>query len=700
MTKQECIISYNQQGYRTLEIPINPDNPKALTRKGWDKEPTELNIGEKNLYAVVQEGTRLVFDIDDIELNDVLEDYLDKTLVVETGNGGRHYYFEDIPRLVKYKIKSTKLYKEDKIVGDIKADMSYVIGCGSSYEEEDRTKTYSKISSVETILKTDCFEILKILQNKGISTKKTGPVKNMQKSSFEDGPQMGERNNECFKTACNLFEKEKMGFEAGLNFVRTWNSQSITPLDDSEIQSIVKSAWNRTNNKKDFGGEDKIDNVVTEIKKDCRFITLRESDEILLYTGKIYDRAQAESIIKEKTETLIPNCKTNYRIEVINKIKAQTYIDIEEFDNDPSVITVENGILNLDSLELAEHTPDHLSRVLLPVEYLSPKYEIKDETIFEDIKTNLKETLFWKFLTSSFTIDGKLKKEEFETALEMASAVFIKKQIDDRAFMNLGKGENGKSVYLEYIESLLGKNNVSRIPLQEIAEDRFMRAELDGKSANIFTDLEQYELKKTGKIKAITSCEGIQVQRKHQHPFEMYPFCKLMFSCNRFPKVYDQTQGFFRRWIIIVWERNFENDPERDEHLKEKLMSNSEEKGLVFSSLIHLARKLNRVGKFTHSKNWKDIQLEWNANADPIDDFVSNYVVDSENNVSVREVYHFYKEVMLEKSETPLTIGKFGKSLSEYFDQDRIQENGKTMRVWLNIALKKPKQIELEDFDR
>ena len=142
----------------------------------------------------------------------------------------------------------------------------------------------------------------------------------------------------------------------------------------------------------------------------------------------------------------------------------------------------------------------------------------------------------------------------------------------------------------------------------------------------------------------------------------------------------------------MKWERNFENDPERDGLLKQKLMSNQEEKNRVFSCIIHLSRLLNRRGSFSNTGDWKEIQKEWNENADPIDDFVTNCIVDSEKHRSVRETYHFYKEIMLEKQETALTIGKFGKAFSEYFDQDRVTrvEGGAQERVWLNIDFKDP----------
>jgi putative DNA primase/helicase len=317
-------------------------------------------------------------------------------------------------------------------------------------------------------------------------------------------------------------------------------------------------------------------------------------------------------------------------------------------------------------------------------------FEINDETIFEDIEKNLKDTMFWKFMTTSFTVNGEFRKEDFQTVLEIIASPIIKRHINEKAFMFLGQGENGKSVCLDYVKSLIGEKNISRIPLQDIAEDKFMCANLSGKSVNIFTDLESGEMKHAGKIKAITSGEGLEAQEKYMPPFTLYPFCKLMFSCNRFPKIYDQNQGFFRRWIIVKWDRNFEKDPERIEYLREKLASNQDEKNLVFSCLVFLARKLNKVGKFTHFKDWKTTQKEWNSNADPIDDFDSNYILDSDKNKTKRETYQFYKKIMLSKGEIPLGMGQFSKAFAEYHDEDRIKEKEtqRIERVWLNIDFK------------
>ena len=124
-----------------------------------------------------------------------------------------------------------------------------------------------------------------------------------------------------------------------------------------------------------FDGQDKIDNVAYSIQEVRKFRTIKQTDEILQYDGKIYNFSLAESTIKEETEKLIPNCTTSNRNEVINKIKAKTYTDNEKFDTDLNLITLPNGILDLDTLEIKNHTHEHLSRILF-LKCLNLKYRL------------------------------------------------------------------------------------------------------------------------------------------------------------------------------------------------------------------------------------------------------------------------------------------------------------------------------------
>ena len=386
--------------------------------------------------------------------------------------------------------------------------------------------------------------------------------------------------------------------------------------------------------------EDKenIDIIADNLIRKYHFITIRETNEILLFNGKIYDKDEAESIIKEETEKQIENCREYQRTEVINKIKVKTYKSITSFDKDPRLITINNGILNIITGEVRDHTPNHYSRILIPVTYTEPE--------FEDIEDNLDDTLFLKFLKNSFTVDGKFRNEDFETVIEIMASFLIRQNIDQKAFMFLGHGENGKSVLMGVIQTILGANNVTNTPLQKLVHDAFMMERLHAKLANIFSDIESDELYKTGELKALVCDEPITVQQKHKPAYDMQPLIKLLFSCNLFPKTKDQDHGFFRRWIIVEWLRNFENDPDKIDDLKNKICNNQEEINKVFSSLIPIARMLWNNQKFTHTKPEKEIKKMWLENSNPLESWIRRYTKESDNSTPLRDTHDFYSSVL------------------------------------------------------
>ena len=433
---------------------------------------------------------------------------------------------------------------------------------------------------------------------------------------------------------------------------------------------------------------DKIDVVALDLIDDWNFVTERESNTIYWYNGKIYDSKNSTSVIKEAVEKQIADCTESNSNEVVNKIKRLTYMGIEEFDSDPNVVTLENGIYNISTGELTPHTPTYFSKVLIPCSYTKP--------VHENIEDNLKDTLFWNYLTTTCTVNGKLDDVMRTDILEMMACCFVKQQINEISFLLHGDGANGKSVALEYIQNMLGDDNFTNIPLQTLAEDKFQVASLDGKLANIFTDIEQNELKHTGIIKAISSGESVQVRHLYSEPFKMKPYAKLIFSCNRFPKVYDQHGGFFRRWKIIMFKRKFAiNDPIRDNNLKDNLRDNVEERNLVFSVLIGISKELLQRGNFTYSISEKGNQKIWNENSDPLQAFVDNYCIRVNGWKSKEETYKFYKQIMYDKGETPLKYRPFNKEFSEHYEEGHSGD----VRKWENLDFKVPKRESLEEYD-
>ena len=699
-----CLIQqFRDDNVNLVPIPRGSGKRLTLPWKKYQYEPCNLEIAEDQDYAMIcGESSNGLFalDIDNTSLSELFdimgENILNETLVIQTGDGF-HILFRSTSRLVKSKDIS---YKGKTI--EIKGHGKYVVGASSKHYDDNGQfdqKYYEIISNVTTIKDIDPEPMFKkFVENK--TELKLSEFESISITELEKGRwTQGSRYKNGFSFALKLFKKN-ISENVILSRLLKINETSLPPHNRAEIERQVSNAKKQHKENLENGFYDNIDqkklshnDISKIIMSEKSFVTLTHSDQLLTFDGVRYSEEKALNYVKERTDQLCPEQTKNFRHEVIEKIKVRTYKDIELFNNNPDELTLDNGILSLKSLVLRDHTPENLTTIQIPRQYQKPKYEIKEETMFEDLEKNLKGTLFWKYLKSCFTVNKTFDEKSFRTALEVLASIFVKKQIDSKAVMLLGDGENGKSVFIEYCQFLVGDENYSNVQLQQLSSDyRFHSAELKDKMLNSFTDLEETALKNSGQIKAIVDNEGLIAERKHGQPFQFNPFCRLLFSSNKFPKTFDQTQGFFRRWIILKWNRNFENDETKDPQLRNKLRENKDELNKVFSCMIHLSKKLLDNGLFSYSDNWKTIQKEWNQSADPVSHFIDSYCDEGDFDTSKRLMFSSYKNYCYDNGIKPLGMGQFSKAFAEFFDEDRTNST----RVWLGVKPKEPVQTTFQ----
>lgn len=134
-----------------------------------------------------------------------------------------------------------------------------------------------------------------------------------------------------------------------------------------------------------------------------------------------------------------------------------------------------------------------------------------------------------------------------------------------KAVMLLGPGGTGKSKLLGLIQALLGDDNVSAVPLQTLSEDRFAKASVFGKLANICGDLDARAINHTDTFKQLTGGDPLYAQHKFRDAFSFVCYALPLFSANEAPRVSDQTEAWFDRWIpipmVTVWEGTARCDP-------------------------------------------------------------------------------------------------------------------------------------------
>ena len=757
MTDLGTIENYKRIGVNL--VPIPKGSGKSLTMKGWQKYCDEMWVGDVPTdqdFAVMlgkASGNLVVLDFDkcnDINiLNDVIGNCLNRTLVVRSGNG-YHIYVrvkEIPPGATVYLHKEQEASAESGKLGtisfnlEVKSHGSYVIGASSDHYDKDedgryfRTgKTYTVVSNRTEILglSSTGAELIETIRDKGWIGKDTVVM-------GDDGTYIEkEKISELIKRKWNKGERHNMGFRVALHrFMAGWSYEKVMdeanqlnttcceahPHSESEVIRWVNDGHAKANENKSnpdsqyFKGtalkvtaaakakqekDDELAVVADELLEKYHFKTYKDTEELLLFDGRVYDGLLAESTVKEYCEQNIDRCQTSHCKEVVEKIKRRSYVLREAFNSYPNIITLENGILNMKTLEFREHTHQNLSTWYIPTKYDPSESNTldKDNDIgYDSIEKQLKGTVFWKYITSCFTDEktGVVNQKDIYTVLETMAFTLIKTNFIQRSVMFIGSGSNGKSVLLEYLNHLIGSKNITHIPIQDIAEGGFVIANLDGKILNIFADVESTEMRKSGQLKTVIGGEPIEVQRKHRDPYTMIPTCKFVFSANKFPRMYDQSDGSFRRFIVVQFNRQFIGI-NKDTSLGDKLVKNVEETELVFKTMVYLARQLHRRGDFRYTKSIQDVRLLWNELADPILQYVRERIDEvADNIVTKKDVYNDYYAYCLKNEMTPMKIGAFGKEFSNHFDEQTVRTDQSVRKYWSDMKLK-PLQIE-EDED-
>jgi putative DNA primase/helicase len=229
-----------------------------------------------------------------------------------------------------------------------------------------------------------------------------------------------------------------------------------------------------------------------------------------------------------------------------------------------------------------------------------------------------------------------LPESEIPLIQEIFGYLLIPVNKAQKSFVFVGAANAGKSTLLSIAqEILLGADNVSNIPWQALG-DRFNKAELFGKLANIFADLPSKAIDDGGMFKALTGEDGISAERKNKDPFNFRPYARLLFSCNDIPNNYaDRSDGFYRRLLIIRFDKSVPQE-KRDPNLRERIAG--ERDGILTWALEGLRRLMNNNYIFTETERTKNELLRYKVESNSALMFLEEHCEIGEGFECVREV--------------------------------------------------------------
>lgn len=415
--------------------------------------------------------------------------------------------------------------------------------------------------------------------------------------------------------------------------------------------------------------------LLTEIVRSREtFITFRDNEEIYFYRDGVYVR-NGETRVKEICHQIMGGKESRQAVnEIIGKIQRSTYVDREIFfqESEQHLIVLENGLLDLDSLKLTEHSPDYYSFTMFPVRYDPTK---KCDRIL-------------KFLSET------VRSEDIPVLQEWTGYnLWVFGYPAQKALILVGEGGNGKSTFIGLIEALIGRNNRSAVSLHELEDNRFASHDLFGKASNLYPDLPDKDLRSTGRFKMLTGGDPIRAEDKNIKAFTFHNVAKLTFSCNKIPRVDDDTVAFFRRFIIIEFPFTFEGSDKEDRDLKEKLISDKDEMSGFLNWAIEGLKRLKSNGwHFSDGKTVEQVKEEYIVRSDPYKAFVLHAIIENSDSYVVKDnLYEAYKKHCKMHKLGHKSRDAFFKNFKDLFplgkiNTERPEIEGK--RVWIFRGIK------------
>lgn len=207
-----------------------------------------------------------------------------------------------------------------------------------------------------------------------------------------------------------------------------------------------------------------------------------------------------------------------------------------------------------------------------------------------------------------------------------------------RCVVLIGGGANGKSVFGNTIASCFPPGSVTAIPPQDWAQE-YRRAMLPAILLNTVNELPEADILDSEAFKAIVDGSNIMARRIREAPFMFSPRAGHVFAVNNLPGTNDQSDGFWRRYIAITFNRTFSPD-EQDNDLTEKLKS---ERAGIIEWMIDGARRLLEQGKLTVPASSGAALGEWRKQADTVSAFLEEETIRSKSDYDTTQASKLYE---------------------------------------------------------
>lgn len=327
-------------------------------------------------------------------------------------------------------------------------------------------------------------------------------------------------------------------------------------------------------------------------------------------------------------------------------------------------LSMENGLLDLEALlgnapadqVLLPHTPQWFSPVCLPYPF-DPDADCPR----------------WKRVTAE-NLDHD--PQRLAIAQEWAGYLLTPDTGMQRFMVLEGEGANGKSVYCAGLEAILGRENVSHVPLELFAQ-RFALTSTLGKLANIAAECGELDRVAEGYLKSFTGGDRMTFDRKNKSPVEASPSARLVLSTNNRPRFSDRSGGLWRRMLLMPFLSEVAEDRRVYGMDKPEWWQRAGELPGMFNWAVAGLYRLRQQRRFTHSALCSEAVEDYRLEVNPARAFLVGHYEHCEHaSVGTADLYEAYAKWCRSNGYHPLGERQFGKEVRRTFPRAQRRRGG------------------------
>jgi putative DNA primase/helicase len=335
-----------------------------------------------------------------------------------------------------------------------------------------------------------------------------------------------------------------------------------------------------------------------------------------------------------------------FKEELFKQFMADAYLPTPQINPNTVLINLQNGTFEINANKRGLRSFDSKDFIThqLPFEY----------------EPDATAPLFQKYLDE--VLPDKEKQRIFA---EYCGYIFIKTSVLklEKMLILYGTGANGKSVFFEIINALLGFQNVSNYSLQSLTnENGYYRAKIANKLVNYASEINGKL--ETDIFKLIASGEPIEARLPYGEPFILNEYAKLIFNCNELPKDVEHTNAFFRRFLIIGFDVTIP-EANQDKQLANNIIQN--ELSGVFNWILKGLERLLEQKNFSKCDAVENARSNYEIQSDSVKLFIDEFEYrTSTDYTTIKTLYDQYKVFCIDDGYRPVKKSNFMKRLEHY----------------------------------